>query len=167
VRKLILVSSGPFEEKYAGQTKKNRMGRLSRRERLEVQNLRRNLEDPGAFARFGEILSGADFYDPLPFQSEEVELRPDLYRKVWPQALRLRKSGGLLREAEKVRCPVAAIHGDHDPHPADGVREPLSRVLENFRFRLLEKCGHTPWLEKQAREAFFGILAEELEGDRA
>ena len=28
----------------------------------------------------------------------------------------------------KIKCPVVAIHGDYDPHLAEGVREPLSRV---------------------------------------
>jgi pimeloyl-ACP methyl ester carboxylesterase len=58
---------------------------------------------------------------------------------------------------------VIAIHGDYDPHPAEGVQKPLSSVLRDFRFVLLEKCGHTPWLERQARESFYHILKEEIE----
>jgi pimeloyl-ACP methyl ester carboxylesterase len=57
---------------------------------------------------------------------------------------------------------VLAIHGDSDPHPAAGVREPLSRTLPDFRFILLEKCGHMPWLERQARDTFYALLREEL-----
>ena len=43
-----------------------------------------------------------------------------------------------------------AIHGDYDPHPASGVKEPLSRILRDFRFILLDHCGHTPWKEVEA-----------------
>ena len=63
---------------------------------------------------------------------------------------------------KRIQCPVVAIHGDHDPHPAEGVREPLHRVLKSFRFILLEDCGHKPWIEKRAKDKFFSILREVL-----
>jgi len=58
---------------------------------------------------------------------------------------------------------VVAIHGDYDPHPAEGVQKPLSALIEEFRFVLLKKCGHTPWLERQAQEEFYKVLEEELQ----
>jgi pimeloyl-ACP methyl ester carboxylesterase len=74
----------------------------------------------------------------------------------------LRRSGRLLEMARKISSPVLAIHGDYDPHPAEGVEKPLSAVIRDFRFILLEKCGHKPWIERQARERFLAILEEEL-----
>src|SRR5580698_9582802 len=162
VKKLILVGSGPFEDKYAALVQQNRLNRLDWEEQREIQVLSKNLEDPKAFARFGEILAGTDYYDPLPMKIEGVELSPDIYQGVWPEAKKLRKSGKLLKAAEKIQCPVLAIHGDHDPHPAEGVQKPLSQALKHFRFILLEKCGHTPWMEKQARDEFFRVLTGEL-----
>jgi pimeloyl-ACP methyl ester carboxylesterase len=43
-----------------------------------------------------------------------------------------------------------------------GVQEPLSRVLKNFRFILLENCGHHPWLERQAKQNFYDTLRTEI-----
>jgi pimeloyl-ACP methyl ester carboxylesterase len=63
-----------------------------------------------------------------------------------------------------VKCPVVAIHGDYDPHPPEGIRLPLSQILQDFRFILLKNCGHKPWIEKMAKERFFEIL--ETETDR-
>ena len=57
---------------------------------------------------------------------------------------------------------VLSIHGNHDPHPAEGVQKPLTAVLADFRFVLLERCGHTPWLERQARDEFYRVLRTEL-----
>jgi pimeloyl-ACP methyl ester carboxylesterase len=74
----------------------------------------------------------------------------------------MRRSGELLELGERVECPVVAIHGDYDPHPAAGVQEPLSTVLERFRFILLKSCGHTPWIERQARDEFYRVLEKEL-----
>jgi len=70
----------------------------------------------------------------------------------------LRRSNRLLELGRKIRCPVVAIHGDYDPHPAAGVKEPLSRVLRDFRFVLLENCGHYPWRERLARDEFYSVL---------
>lgn len=182
IRKLILVGSGSFEERYAEGMLEVRLARLQPAERAEVERLRRRLEDPvlqgrdEGFARFGELLSRADSFDPLPQECEERrdgdEALPreariqapqaSVFRGVWPQAAEWRRSGRLLELAERIRCPVVAIHGEHDPHPAAGVREPLAAALEDFRFVLLPRCGHKPWIERHARAAFFDALAEEL-----
>ena len=163
VKKLILISSGPFEEKYAPQILKTRLQRLSKKERDDAEFLMTRMhEDPLAFGLFGEMMAKGDFYDPLPMRPEGVELRPDIHKSVWAEGKELRKSGKLLEEAKAIHCPVVAIHGDHDPHPAEGVQKPLSTVLKDFRFILLEKCGHTPWMEKQARDEFFRVLSGEL-----
>jgi pimeloyl-ACP methyl ester carboxylesterase len=77
----------------------------------------------------------------------------------------LRRNGKLLELARQIQCPAVAIHGDYDPHPAEGVQKPLSAVLSKFRFILLENCGHTPWTERQARGTFYEVLKEELRKD--
>ncbi|HSQ92808.1 MAG TPA: alpha/beta hydrolase, partial [Methanoregula sp.] len=79
-------------------------------------------------------------------------------RSVWEEASALRKKQEMIRMAHAIRGPVIAIHGDHDPHPAAGVNEPLSRECKDFRFILLEKCGHRPWIERYASDAFFEVL---------
>jgi pimeloyl-ACP methyl ester carboxylesterase len=84
---------------------------------------------------------------------------------VWSEAAELRRNGVLLERAGQVRCPVIAVHGDYDPHPAEGVRVPLTRVVKDFRFVLLNRCGHTPWNEAEAQEAFYDLLREELRPD--
>ena len=168
VKKIILIGSGPFEEKYARTIMQTRLSRLSEKEKFEVLFLMRIMDDPTitdknkTMRRFGKIISKADSYAPLPHKSEILECRYDLYHKIWEQAARLRSSGRLLRFGRKIKCPVIAIHGDYDPHPYEGVKNPLSRVLEDFRFILLKKCGHQPWIEKHAREKFFDTLKNEL-----
>ena len=81
------------------------------------------------------------------------------------QAQEMRRTGRLLAEASRVVCPVLAIHGDYDPHPAAGVQQPLSEVLERFRLILLQNCGHKPWMERKATKSFYRVLAEELAPD--
>ena len=168
VRKLILVGSAPYEDKYAADITQTRLNRLSERERAEALSLMCTLNDLSIvakntpLARLGNLLSKADSYDPLPHNDEILECRYDVFQGVWGEAEQLRNSGKLLELGRRIKCPVVAIHGDYDPHPAAGVNEPLSRVLRDFRFILLEKCGHRPWLERSARDRFYNILRHEL-----
>jgi pimeloyl-ACP methyl ester carboxylesterase len=168
VKKLVLVGSGPFEERYAGGIVPERLNRLSEEERVEFWKIVEGLDDPatrdkdGLMARFGALMAKADAFDPLPAGVEALGYSYEINRKVWEEADRLRASGELLAMGGQIGCPVVAVHGDHDPHPAEGVRGPLARVLKDFRFILLDRCGHEPWLEKWARDRFYEILKNEL-----
>jgi pimeloyl-ACP methyl ester carboxylesterase len=171
VKKLILVGSGVYEERYAAHIRETRLGRLGEEERREAFSLVKTLDDPiggemnTALARLGELFTKADAYDPLTLDTEGLEAQYHVFRGVWRDAAELRSSGGLVALGGRIQCPVVAIHGDYDPHPPEGVREPLSAVLKDFRFILLERCGHLPWIERQARDEFYGIVREQL-GDR-
>jgi len=168
VRKLILVASPPYEEKYALGIMKTRSRRLGEEEREKAISLMKVLEAPATkdkntvIAQFGDLMFKADSYDPLPHDSDVLEYDYETYHSVWEQARELRSSGKLLKLGKKIQCPVVAIHGDYDPHPAKGVKEPLSHVLRDFRFILIEKCGHYPWLERNARDGFYDILKSEI-----
>jgi pimeloyl-ACP methyl ester carboxylesterase len=168
VRKLILIGSGPYEEKYVAAIQEARWQRLSKKERIEVKSLMEVLDNPAAedrskaLARLGALFSKADAHDPIMYESEAIDYQTDIFQSVWKDAAQLRRSGELLELGKRIECPVVAIHGDHDPHPAEGVRKPLSAILKSFRFILLENCGHRPWIERQARDKFYRIIKEEL-----
>jgi len=166
--KIVLVSSGPFEASFAERILPARLSRLPAGERDELSALLDSFNagkgtDCG-LARVGALCGKADAFSPLPHDPEPNPLpcRADIFGKVWTEAAELRRSGRLLEMVSRVACPVAAIHGEHDPHPAEGVRGPLSRVLRDFRFMLLPRCGHTPWYERDASALFYERLSEEI-----
>ncbi|MBN2351463.1 MAG: alpha/beta hydrolase [Spirochaetales bacterium] len=153
VKKLILVSSGPFEEAYVPALE------AARRARLTAGDKDCLLE------RLGALAAKTDAYDPIADETadaDRVGLRGEMFDGVWRTAAGLRRSGELLGLADRIACPVVAVHGADDPHPAAGVEKPLAAALKNFRFILLKRCGHMPWLERQAREEFFSVLRREL-----
>ena len=203
VKKLILVSSGGFEEKYGATTQETRLMRLSESERIEFESLLGVLNDvtrhpdaddvgrhpdagnvarqsdagnvarqsfagidkDTALAKLGALVEKADTYDLLIDDSIEYEPtgpRGDIFQNVWKDAAELRRSGALLSLAHDIKCPVVAIHGDYDPHPAAGVEKPLSAILTDFRFSLLKNCGHKPWAERDAKSRFYEVLEAEL-----
>jgi pimeloyl-ACP methyl ester carboxylesterase len=168
VRKLILVGCPPFEDRYVARIQSTRMGRLTKDQTRELEDITIALEDPSTkdsnalLDRFGAIMTAADSFSPLPGKEEEIPVQFDVHQRVWSAAAAMRASGELLKLGKQIRCPVVAIHGDYDPHPAEGVQEPLQSILKDFRFILLPKCGHAPWREKEAREDFFEILFTEI-----
>jgi len=171
VEKLILVGCGPFQETYVAMLRETRLERFTEEEGQSFDAVVEALSDPGTedkdrlLDRLGALTRKSDSFDPIGGENEtsdDVGLQGHLFQKVWQEAAKLRRSGALLELGKCIRCPVVAVHGDYDPHPAEGVRGPLSAHLDNFRFVLLENCGHKPWIERQAKDTFYGVLRGEL-----
>lgn len=166
IGKLILVGSGPYEAGYLAEITKTRMSRFTEEEKQQVETLIKSLNDPvikdqrGIFQEFGKLMSKVDSFHPISLKSEVIEYRPDIYHKVMDEVITLRKSGELLELGKKIECSVIAIHGEYDPHPYRGVKDPLSKVLKHFQFKLLKDCGHSPWNEYYAKERFYEILKD-------
>ncbi len=173
VSKLILVSSGPFEEKYVPLIAENRLKRLSQPEQQEFLHLVDALnsssttDSAASLARLGELAHKSDSYDPveMPEDTSALDLignQGEIYQSVWAEAASMRQTGELLKLSRNIRCPVVAIHGDTDPHPVAGVQEPLAAHLQNFRMIILNQCGHDPWSERHAMRRFYEVLEQEL-----
>ena len=69
-----------------------------------------------------------------------------------------------LKKHSHASYKIAVIHGDYDPHPYPGAKKPLIMLLKYFKFILHEKCGHTLWIEKEARDEFYSAWKKELFG---
>jgi pimeloyl-ACP methyl ester carboxylesterase len=175
IKKLILVGSGPFEKKYAASLHQTRLSRLDKEEKAEFEFIIEALGNAAIggkdrlLARLRVLASKTDAFDPIKDKRGKSDLagsRGDIFQGVWRDAAEMRKSGRLLGLGKLIKCPVVAIHGDYDPHPAEGVERPLSAVLKDFRFILLKNCGHRPWIERQASDVFYDILENELADTR-
>jgi len=168
LQKLILVSSGPFEAHYAGGILDTRLSRMTSSQREEAEGYLKAMHEGtltgDEFAAFGGLMDEVDTYCPVEKADDSGLIPCDsaVFSGVWAEADTMRASGELLKRAAEIRCPVIVIHGDYDPHPYRGVEEPLERILDDFQFFLLTKCGHTPWEERYARDAFFQILRDEI-----
>ncbi len=117
------------------------------------------------FEEWADLQFDADVYDPVTRDLEVIEAQPDINERVWNDFKVLRdEPGRLTREFSGIEIPAIVIHGDHDPHPIDGVRPFLSDWISDIRFHILPHCGHYPWIEKHARDDFFKILHSEIAG---
>lgn len=103
------------------------------------------------------LVGRADNYHTVTFANECL---PDVaqYEKVWSEAAAFRSSGGFVRLLPGVLVPIHVIHGEDDPHPLAGVIEPLERLGVGCSLCVLGHCGHSPFLELEARDEFYARL---------
>jgi pimeloyl-ACP methyl ester carboxylesterase len=153
VSKVILVNSAVFAEAAAERIMPERLRRLSPEEQEEAAG--------ASLSRLAELLDKADAFELIDEPPDVAEVDERIHARVWSEAASLRRSGALLDLAARITCPVVIIHGENDPHPIDGVVEPLRSRLSDVRVYSLPRCGHVPWREKFAREELFRILRDE------
>ncbi len=167
VKKIILISSGPFENKYIPMMDQTRKERMTEADRKTLEQLSRELKNTDinkkdTMKKMGNLYNELDSYSPIPHDHSSLQLDLDMYNKIWYEASKMRERGELLKQLKKTACPIVAIHGDFDGHPAEGVREPLEKYSKDSKFILLKNCGHTPWYEEKARQKFYTVIKKEI-----
>src|SRR5262245_48496373 len=95
VRKLLLVASGPFDERYVAQLDKTRAQRLTAQAQAEWQAVSTALRDPGTedkdalLARLGVLASMTDMYDPIETGVETaatITPQGEIFHQAWTTA---------------------------------------------------------------------------------
>ncbi len=165
IKQLILIGSGALDEKYLPQLEERRLAHLDAAEKEQYFEAIRHLQEEGTdkdagLRKLGELADKADTYSPLDEVFEIATIDGEMYAKVWPEAAQMRRNGELLALFKKVKCPITVIHGNYDTTPPEAVTESLQQAEIKFTAHILEKCGHTPWHEKYARDKFFLILSQ-------
>ncbi len=163
ISKLILISSGPFEEKYIAEMDRVMNERLSKEEKTKLLELESTLNKENSFKEFGKIFNRMDSYKLIDDLNQNINLDVDMYTKIWNEAKKTRNDGKLTKILEGITVPITAIHGKYDRHPYKGVQKPLKKYCKNSKFILLNKCGHTPWKEKYAKDSFYKVLVEAID----
>ena len=171
IKKILLIGCGALEHQYVQKIQKTRTERISKEKNNQLNHLlyqlnsANNQEKDEIFKQFGKFYEEIDSYSPI----YEVE-NPDfpvfysyqIYDNAWRSFEQLRNSGKLIDIIKNLTNDIVLIHGNYDPHPIEGIEVPLRRIGVNFRTYFLENCGHSPWIEKFAKQKFFEILKKEI-----
>jgi pimeloyl-ACP methyl ester carboxylesterase len=173
VGRLILVGSAVYDKQSSASIEGRRLARLSEVKRRQLEKVGEKLEEARESEKgwlmdeWGSILFETDVYDPATNDLEVLETRYDIFTNVWSDFVILRDRPGFLEgEFSRIDLPTLVIHGEYDPHPIEGIRPFLEKCIPDIRFEILPRCGHYPWIEKQARGRFFEILREDIRTDR-
>ncbi|MCL2001729.1 MAG: alpha/beta hydrolase, partial [Planctomycetes bacterium] len=169
-RRIVLVGAGPLDERYARHIAERRRARLTPEQDADFAAAIATLENTAegsiraeAMLRLATLTKLTDhIHLREPAEQEADDALPAdarQYASVWPEAARLRADGSLLEAARSLLCPVTVLHGADDPHPPEGVTEPLAAAGVSFTSSIYPSCGHEPFHEKYAADVFYNELA--------
>lgn len=159
VERIILVGCPPLQDKYVSEISARRMKNLSEEECAVFQRLIHNQATDADMQEIPRIFGKSDNFCLENRELHNVD-RTDsrMHNVIWSEAAKLRSSGELLEIFSNIKCKIYLIQGERDPHPWSGVIIPLQEIGVSCESHILEKCGHSPFMEKYAKEDFYRIL---------
>lgn len=107
----------------------------------------------------GRLIAQASSYDDLQDRSEPLPVDYTGHAQTWAGVLRLQEEGIEPRIFHNIRVPVLMVHGEVDPHPGRETRDLLRRHVADLEYHELPRCGHQPWNERHANEAFLDLIS--------
>ena len=174
VKKLVFIGCPPLDVDSAQSIMETRLKRLDKPGRHLLNRLLTEIKTTHDIHHKQKILmqikaldDKTDLFNPIAFNDEHIDCRVDVYESLWPQTSRLRNEGLLIEAIKQTTKPVVFIHGTYDPHPIEAILRIQPYMLAPNKLYALKRCGHTPWLEKDAMEEFFDILKRELQENEA
>lgn len=158
-RHVIMVGSGPLEDRYVSQIGERRLQNLSEEDGAIYQRLIDNQATDEDMKKIPKVFDKSDNYCLENREAHRADQTDSqMHNMIWEEAAKLRTNGELLRSFTQMKSRIFLIQGETDPHPAEGITIPLQEngvVCETY---ILEKCGHSPFMEKYAKENFYKIL---------
>jgi pimeloyl-ACP methyl ester carboxylesterase len=170
VERLVLVGCGTFDKEARAQLRRERKRRIEAKgiagDVAALEARLRDETDPGRtdaiLRELGDLTDAIDHYDALPEKDETLDIDGPGHKEAWEDMLRLQEEGVYPAAFVAVRAPVTMLHGEYDSHPGPAIRDSLAPYLRELTYRSFPRCGHTPWVERHAREPFLEALRENL-----
>lgn len=158
---VVLIGCPPLEDTYVSEINARRCQNLSKEDRAIFQRLMDNRATDGDMEKLPAILEKSDNYCPENREKHRADKTDsEMYNKIWSEAAALRTSGELLTAFRNIKSRIYFIQGKYDPHPIQGVTVPLQENGISCETCILEKCGHSPFMEKYAKDEFYKILMQ-------
>ena len=161
---IALIGCGTFDTASRATLEEDIGRRLTDHHRQGLERIRRDLADPDArMSAIGSFIA--------PLYSHDLVDMPDPgvcdhrgHEETWADMLRLQDEGVIPGAFRVITAPVLMLHGRDDPHPGAMIRDRLQRVMPHLQYVEFDRCGHYPWLERHARDAFLEVLRRWLGG---
>jgi len=163
---LALIGCGTFDPAARARFQANLEARMDKELQRRIERLAEEYPDPDQRRqRYFKLIEPLYAYELLPPEDPDEEAEPfdvRAHHETWQDMLRLQQEGVYPAAFAAIESPVLMLHGAHDPHPGAMIRDSLKPFLPQLEYRQLERCGHSPWREKHAREEFFTVLKDWL-----
>lgn len=156
---LVLIGCGTFSAAARQEFEARLDARLGPADRDTLASLRQT--QPNADRRLaaqGRIMVRAYGHDIEDVSNGPATIDAVAHQQSWADMKRLQNDGTYPAAFAAIGVPVLMLHGEADPHPGRMIMEDLRKHIPHLEYRELSKCGHSPWLERQAREPFLKEL---------
>lgn len=156
---LVLIGCGTFSPIARAEFEARLAARLTPAHHAALADITQGEQDPDRrLAAEARVVTRAYGYDLDDEGSDLTTVDTVAHRETWADMVRLLNDGTYPAAFAAITCPVLMLHGDADPHPGFRTSEDLSTHIRHLEYRELQKCGHSPWLERQARKVFYELL---------
>ena len=156
---LVLVGGGTWDRDARERFREIVAERMTGDLRARFDALEDEIDDPDErLAARGELIGRIYHYDPLDLPDESVPADERGHRETWDDMIRCQERGLYPAAFARITSPVLMLHGAYDPHPGTMIRDSLLPHLPQLEYVEWEKCGHYPWMERHARDAFYETL---------
>ena len=156
---LVLIGCGTFTPAARAEFKARLHAKLTPADREELTRIEETIgdEDQRCAAR-GRLMTRVYACDIEDAPSECEAADAVAHDETWTDMLRLQGEGVYPGAFAAIRVPVLMIHGEVDPHPGRTIRDDLRTCIPHLEYVELAECGHSPWLERRARQRFNEVL---------
>ena len=169
VRALALVGCGTYGDAEREAYKRAFASCMNPERAARRAELRKNLEQHRSElerdrlrAELAALAVEAMSYDGLTEPEAYARVDERGGRETWDDVLRLQREGIEPARFAAIRVPALMLHGDDDPHPGRLTHQTLRAHMPQLEYVGFACCGHEPWRERRAGEAFEQTLFEWL-----
>jgi pimeloyl-ACP methyl ester carboxylesterase len=160
---IALVGCGTFDATSRSVLQSTVNARATSEFNAKVTQVIRGITDPDVrLCVLSRLLDPLYTYDGLPEEDETEDYDSRGHDQTWNDMLRLQQNGTYPGAFVTITTPVLMLHGAWDPHPGRTTYETLSAFLPQLQYVELRDCGHYPWRERCARDAFYSTLTRWL-----
>jgi pimeloyl-ACP methyl ester carboxylesterase len=153
---LVLIGCGTFSQAARAEFEARRALRLTPADHARIAHITEAEKDPNRrLAEWGRVMTRVYGYDVDDGPSDLTVVDAVAHEQTWADIVRLINHGVYPAAFAAITCPVLMLHGEADPHPGHLTSDELRRHIPHLEYREFSKCGHSPWLERQARDEFF------------
>ena len=160
----MLIGCGTFSVAARAEFETRVEARINPRDRECLEGLTHT--EAGADRRLaeqGRVMARVFGYDVEEIGEDIAVVDAAAHQQSWADMLRLQRDGTYPAAFAAIGVPVLMIHGEQDPHPGRLISQDLRVHIPHLEYRELPHCGHSPWLERQAKLVFFDTVNAWLE----
>jgi len=161
---LVLIGCGSFSAAARAEFEARLEARLSPRDVACLSELERTESDADRrLAAVGRLMTRVFGHDIEAAGEETGAVDAAAHEQTWADMMRLQDTGTYPAAFAAISVPVLMLHGKQDPHPGRLTSRDLRAYIPQLEYQELPGCGHSPWLERQARRAFFDMMRAWIE----